>query len=829
MLAPLPLPLFLLLLLLGSTSAFSTSPPKHVVMLVIDDFGFADASYKAELYNGTAPPPTPHIDALAKSGVRLESYYVNKLCSPTRTALLSGRYAYTNGMDDGVIIDGQNIDMPLNLKTIADHLKTGGWNTSAYGKWDAGMTAWGSTPTCRGFDTFHGFYSAASDYFTHMVGGQGFDYHADFKPHLSASGRYTTEIVTSAVQAWITQLVHDHDRDAITSPSSSPSSSPLKSFAYVAHEAVHGPLEVPERFIEGPCAELVPADHPARLIYCGMVRAVDESVRNITDTYKALGIYDDTLFIVSADNGGQPSDGGNNFPLRGNKATLFEGGVRGLGFVAGAGLDPSVRGTVSHGLMHVTDWLPTLVGGVAGLDIGPGVTRGRPCPTCTRAVAPLDGFDQWQMLSQGQTSARTDVLLDLQATACNAKGGSRTPCNIPGSGAIRSGKWKLIHGHAGVYGCPAAGCDGATGASIKGQGAICVARMGTAVGKSFPLPIPANLSMPWCPYGWTPPAQRGANGYQLPQPPPDACPDGLPCSLGADSTYLSGRTMLFDVVEDMTEHHDVAAANPDIVAALLAKLNAYNASHCGGARCLPVKSVGPPGKPTKISPAPSPLPPPSSKITHVWLPWRGDPVPGHCDTNVTLPPNPADTVKSNLDLPLKVVVVGVGAAEVDDTGGAGGGSAAEEDKKTEREAKKTKRKAEPKAKAGVVSGAGWCWDSAFAGGGVPPMTVRLSVDGKPVHMGPAGSSGGDGGIVANISRAGLPSKTGAPNTEHGFKFALGGAPAATLLGTGLHRLDVDVYLAPHPTPGVTATAPVKQSPVCYRNGKAVECPSEEGW
>ena len=102
---------------------------------MIDDYGFTDASYKNEMYNGTAAPPTPTIDALALGGVRLESYYVNKLCSPTRTAMLSGRYAYTNGMDDGVIVDGQNVDMPLNLLSIADHFQAGGWNTSAYGKW----------------------------------------------------------------------------------------------------------------------------------------------------------------------------------------------------------------------------------------------------------------------------------------------------------------------------------------------------------------------------------------------------------------------------------------------------------------------------------------------------------------------------------------------------------------------------------------------------------------------------------------------------------------------------------------------------------------------
>lgn len=213
-------------------------PPKHVVFFVIDDFGFADASYKSTMYNGTAPPPTPSMDKLAMSGIRLESHYVNKLCSPTRTALLSGRYAYTNGMDDGVIIDGQNIDMPLNLKTVGDWLQQAGWRTSAYGKWDAGMTTWGSTPTCRGFDHFDGFYSAASNYFTHMV-GQGYDYHDDVRVAPEASGIYTTHVVTSAVQAWIKAQVADYAHNA-----SCCGPQGLRTFAYVAHEAVHGPMEV---------------------------------------------------------------------------------------------------------------------------------------------------------------------------------------------------------------------------------------------------------------------------------------------------------------------------------------------------------------------------------------------------------------------------------------------------------------------------------------------------------------------------------------------------------------------------------------------------------
>ena len=236
--------------LLACCCCASADRPRHIIFFLVDDLGFADASYKAELYNGTAAPPTPTLDKFAAEGVKLESYYVNKLCSPTRTALLSGRYAFTNGMDDGVIVDGENIDLPLNLFTIADHLKAGGWNTSAYGKWDAGMTTWGSTPTCRGFDHFRGFYSAASDYYNHGVGA-GFDYHRDFEPDPSAMGQYTTELVTGAVQEWIQETMSQRPH--------------AKTFAYVAHEAVHGPLEAPRRFIEGECQALVPADHPSRL------------------------------------------------------------------------------------------------------------------------------------------------------------------------------------------------------------------------------------------------------------------------------------------------------------------------------------------------------------------------------------------------------------------------------------------------------------------------------------------------------------------------------------------------------------------------------------
>jgi arylsulfatase A-like enzyme len=172
--------------------------------------------------------------------------------------------------------------------------------------------------------------------------------------------------------------------------------------------------DCPFSLCQGECEENIPASYPVRRVLCGMMRAVDNSTGLIVDTYKKLGIWDDTLVILSADStsllgcrillslpevlgskrsiriilissprlrgpnppplspwldGGNPDTGGSNWPLRGQKATTFEGGMRGLGFVSGAGVDPSLAGSVSNEMYHVSDWLPTIAGGIAGLSL----------------------------------------------------------------------------------------------------------------------------------------------------------------------------------------------------------------------------------------------------------------------------------------------------------------------------------------------------------------------------------------------------------------------------------------------------------------------------
>lgn len=206
------------------------APPKNVLFMLIDDLGYADVGYHGNLVNATIPTPT--IDELSAAGVRLEQYYVTQLCSPTRTSLMSGRYPYSIGMQDEVIVDGHPSCLPVNASTIADRLQAAGWATSAYGKWDLGMTSWGCTPTCRGFDHFFGFYNAFNDYFTHHV-GVGLDFRNDTTPVKDMNGSYFTEIVTADAIRW----AHSVQQKQPGQPM----------FSYLAHQSNHAPMEVPAR------------------------------------------------------------------------------------------------------------------------------------------------------------------------------------------------------------------------------------------------------------------------------------------------------------------------------------------------------------------------------------------------------------------------------------------------------------------------------------------------------------------------------------------------------------------------------------------------------
>ena len=167
---------------------------------------------------------------------------------------------------------------------------------------------------------------------------------------------------------------------------------------FFAWQNTHTPFEVPARYLNASIAS-----RKDKRTYLGMGSCMDAGVGAITDALVARGYWNDTLVVFSADNGGEHTSAGNNFPLRGGKYTDFEGGTRNIAFASGGWLAPELRGTSTAEWLHVCDIWATFAA-LAGTD-----------PTDHRAAAaglpPLDGLDMWPMLSgANETSPRTEVV-----------------------------------------------------------------------------------------------------------------------------------------------------------------------------------------------------------------------------------------------------------------------------------------------------------------------------------------------------------------------------------------------------------------------------------
>ena len=167
-------------------------------------------------------------------------------------------------------------------------------------------------------------------------------------------------------------------------------------FIYTAYQSVHFPLEAPQQYIDQ-CQSIPYED---RRTFCGMLRAADEGISNITMLLKDKNLLDDTIIIFTTDNGGQlqTAFGSSNWPLRGNKKTVFEGGVRGTGFVWDSKL-PNLNYD-NHHLIHVTDWLPTIVEGIAGLELD-------------KDKWALDGYNVWSTITANTATPRKEILINL--------------------------------------------------------------------------------------------------------------------------------------------------------------------------------------------------------------------------------------------------------------------------------------------------------------------------------------------------------------------------------------------------------------------------------
>lgn len=410
-----------------SMEARQPSPDRpNVIVILADDYGFNDIGYHARQHDSDMK--TPFLDKLAAEGIKLENYYVQPICSPTRSQLLSGRYQIHTGLQHGVIAPPQPRGLPLDNIILPEQLRHCGYDTHMVGKWHLGFFKSEYLPWNRGFNSFFGFLNGGEDYYSH------------YKCYLDQCGVDMWSSETGPVNnTWGEYSAHLFARKAIEAIDKRNRKKPF--FLYLAYQSVHSPMEVPENYIK-------PFQHiknHKRKLYAGMVSALDESVMNVTTHLERAGLMNNTIIIFSTDNGGQTLAGGNNWPLRGRKNTLWEGGVRGVGFMHGKPLGK--QGVTYNGLLHVSDWFPTILG----------VTN---CPKLNSSLS-LDGFNQWKNIVKQKPSLRKEILhnIDRMYSIPNSTNCFFTNTNLTKSetekfdisihAAIRSGPWKLLTGDPG--------------------------------------------------------------------------------------------------------------------------------------------------------------------------------------------------------------------------------------------------------------------------------------------------------------------------------------------------------------------------------------------
>jgi arylsulfatase B len=350
----------------------------NIVILLADDLGFNDVGF----HSGNIP--TPNIDRIAREGVELNRFYVAPVCSPTRAGLMTGRYPIRFGLMRAVIPPWRDFGLDTSEVTLPEVLAKAGYEHRAiFGKWHLGHSSIKYHPLRRGFTEFVGHYNGAIDFFTHAREGE-LDWHDGYEA--SHEQGYSTDLIAGHATRFIRAHAGENEPFLL----------------YVPFNAVHSPFQAkPEdlsayenlapvggRPEPGQTAELL----ANRRILGAMNEALDQAVGQILDTLDESGIADNTLVWFFSDNGGVGGVG-DNAPLRGQKASVWEGGIR----VASAVRWP--KGGIAGGrktgapLANV-DILPTLMSAAGVAEHG---------------GKPLDGIDALYILRGTAEAMERDV------------------------------------------------------------------------------------------------------------------------------------------------------------------------------------------------------------------------------------------------------------------------------------------------------------------------------------------------------------------------------------------------------------------------------------
>jgi arylsulfatase A-like enzyme len=377
----------------------------NIIIFITDDQGYGDLSCM-----GNTDFRTPHLDALAASGARFTNWYSNSpVCSPSRAALLTGRYPGNAGVR--AILAGHRTatGLPPTTSTLATALQRLGYRTALFGKWHLGLAP-RSRPGEHGFDEWFGFMAGCVDYYSHIfywgmnTGWPGMnpthDLWQDGRETWDYNGRYLTELITEKAVDYVRRAA---GRDE-----------PF--FTYVAYNAPHYPMHAPRKYMDR-FAHL-PWD---RQIMAAMISAVDDGVGEIVAELERQNARENTLIFFMSDNGpsresrnwldGRPDPyyGGSAGGLKGHKFSLFEGGIRVPALMSWPARIPHAQ--VLGAPCAAMDVFPTFLRAAGGDAAG----------------YELDGADLLSFVAQGQAAPARDLFWEMD-----------------GQTAVRRGPWKLV-------------------------------------------------------------------------------------------------------------------------------------------------------------------------------------------------------------------------------------------------------------------------------------------------------------------------------------------------------------------------------------------------
>jgi arylsulfatase A-like enzyme len=366
----------------------------NIVYIVADDLGWKDVGYHGSDIR------TPNIDKLAQTGARLEEFYAQPFCTPTRASLMTGRYPFRYGLQTTVIPSSHTYGLATDEWLLPQALKESGYYTAIVGKWHLGHADPKYWPRQRGFDYQYGPLIGEIDYFTHEQHGV-VDWYRNNKV-VKEPGYSTTLLGNDAVK-----LIEQHD--------------PAKPFyLYLTFNAPHTPYQATQEYLD----QYKNIADPNRRAYAASITAMDDQIGRVIAALEKKGMRSNTLIVFESDNGGTrnkmfageldmskvviPCDNG---PYREGKGTLYEGGTRVVALANWPGhIQPGL--TVNE-MIHVVDMYPTLAG-LAGASYS--------------KSKPLDGLNVWSTISQGSASPRKEVIYNIE----------------PFRAGVRQGDWKLV-------------------------------------------------------------------------------------------------------------------------------------------------------------------------------------------------------------------------------------------------------------------------------------------------------------------------------------------------------------------------------------------------